>query len=422
MGTARTRGRRRFLQRTGKLLLAGMATMTGTGRSAPGSAGATSGGAPRADAATLTLFLGGDLMTGRGIDQILPHPGDPELQEPVARSALDYVALAERGGRPLPRPVPFAYIWGDALAEIDAMRPDARIVNLETAVTARGERWPGKGIHYRMQPGNVRCLTAAGIDCCVLANNHVLDWGHEGLADTLAAVRGAGMSTAGAGPDAAAAAAPAVIDVPRKGRVLVFACATAGSGVPSDWAATRERAGVNLLPDLSPRQVDAIARRVRDHKRSGDLAVFSVHWSGNWGYEISRAQREFAHRLVDVAGIDVVHGHSSHHVKGIEVHRGRPILYGCGDLLDDYEGIAGYEDFRGELGLMYFPAFDRASGRLLRLSLAPTRIARFRVNRAADADVAWLMATLNREGRALGTRVGRRPDDTLALIWDDAGA
>ena len=113
---------------------------------------------------TVTLFLAGDVMTGRGIDQILPRPGDPRLFEPYVSSALEYVALAERESGPLPRPVGFSYIWGDALAELGRVAPDARIVNLETAVTTSDDAWPGKGIHYRMNPANLPCLTAAGLD------------------------------------------------------------------------------------------------------------------------------------------------------------------------------------------------------------------------------------------------------------------
>jgi poly-gamma-glutamate capsule biosynthesis protein CapA/YwtB (metallophosphatase superfamily) len=367
------------------------------------------------DNGTLKLFLCGDVMTGRGIDQVLPHPVKPVLHEPYVRSAQQYVDLAERASGPISRPADFRYIWGDALAVLERLRPDARIVNLETSVTSSDDHWPGKGVHYRMHPMNVGCLTAAGIDCCVLANNHVMDWGRFGLLETLATLNAAGMRTADAGRDAGEAAAPALIDVAGRARVLVFAGGMPGSGIPGGWAATGVRAGVNLLETPSPRNVDAIARRVRAVKRGGDIAVFSIHWGGNWGYEITVAERDFAHRLVDIAGIDVVHGHSSHHVKGIEVYRDKPILYGCGDFIDDYEGIGGQEPYRAELGLMYFPAFDLANGKLSQLELAPTRIRRFCLNRADAGEVAWLMHTIDREGRKLGTRVERRPDETLAL-------
>src|SRR3970282_521916 len=123
---------------------------------------------------------------------------------------------------PIPRGANPAYIWGEALAILCEERPDARIANLETAVTTSLER-AAKGINYRMNPANAACLAAARIDCCVLANNHVLDWGAPGLEETLDTLHGAGIRTAGAGRSAAEAAAPAILDAPAGGRVLVFA-------------------------------------------------------------------------------------------------------------------------------------------------------------------------------------------------------
>jgi poly-gamma-glutamate synthesis protein (capsule biosynthesis protein) len=365
----------------------------------------------------VTLFLCGDVMTGRGIDQILPHPGKPHLYEPYMRSALGYVELAERATGPIHRPVDFSYIWGDALAELDRVRPDARIINLETAVTDAEDAWPGKGIHYRMHPANAPCLSAAGTDCCVLANNHVLDWGYRGLADTLGALRGAGIRTAGAGRDAAEAAAPAVIELPDKGRVLVFAFGMESAGVPREWAAGRDRAGVSFLADLSAGSVEGIAAQVGAAKQAGDLVVASIHWGSNWGYDVPRSQREFARRLIESAGVDLVHGHSSHHPRGLEVYRERLILHGCGDFLNDYEGISGHEAFRSDLALMYLPTLDAATGRLAGLVMKPTQIRHFRVNRAAEADAHWIERMLNREGAKLGTRVARRGEATLELIW-----
>ena len=365
----------------------------------------------------VTLFLCGDVMTGRGIDQILEHPSKPQLHESYAHSALAYVEIAERATGPIERPVKPDYIWGDALAELERVRPDARIINLETAVTTAEDAWPGKGIHYRMHPANASCLTAARIDCCVLANNHVLDWGYRGLVETLDTLRAAGIRAVGAGRDATEAAAPATIELPDGNRVLVFAFGMASAGVPDDWAAAAGRAGVNLLPDLSGQAAERIARQVRAVQRSGDLIVVSIHWGSNWGYAVPKAQREFAHRLIDTAGVDVVHGHSSHHPKGIEVHRDRLVLYGCGDFLNDYEGIAGHASYRSELALMYFPTVDAATGKLTRLLLTPTRLRHFRVNRARGDEARWLERMLNREGRALGTSVDLLPDETLALRW-----
>lgn len=367
----------------------------------------------------ITLFLCGDVMTGRGIDQILPHPARPHLFEPYMRSAVGYVELAEEANGPIRRPVDFAYVWGDALEALRRLGPDLRIVNLETAVTASEDAWPNKGIHYRMHPANLPCLSSATIDCCVLANNHVMDWGYKGLAETLDSLHRAGIATAGAGRDATEAAAPAVLDVPGKGRVMVFAWGMEDSGVPREWVALADRPGVNVLPDLTARSVEAIGRQVAAAKRPGDLVVASLHWGGNWGFDVSAQHRDFAHSLIDTARVDVVHGHSSHHVKGIEVYRDKPILYGCGDFLNDYEGISGYEQYRGDLALMYFPALEE--GRLTDFAMTPTQTRRLRANAASEVGVRWLMETLNREGRPFGTQVLRLGQHDLQLHWGNPG-
>ena len=364
-------------------------------------------------AAVATLFLCGDLMTGRGIDQILPHPADPRLFEAFVQDARRYVELAEVANGPVDRRRPWDAVWGEALGELRRRRPAVRIVNLETAVTAGGEPWP-KGINYRMHPDNLPLLTEAGVDCCVLANNHVLDWGRAGLEDTLGALDAAGIVTAGAGADAAAAWQPAVLGLAGR-RLLVFAAATGDSGVPPEGAAGARRAGVNRLPDLSDETLVAVAAQIRRWRRPGDRVLFSVHWGGNWGFDIPDAQRRFARGLVDVAGVDLVHGHSSHHVKGLECHAGRLILYGCGDLLNDYEGIGGHEAFRGELGLMYFPELDPATGRLRRLEMVPTRLRRLRLELARGADRDWLLETLGRECRRLGGEIEPGPGGSIVL-------
>jgi poly-gamma-glutamate synthesis protein (capsule biosynthesis protein) len=367
------------------------------------------------DAQTITLFLCGDVMTGRGIDQVLPYPGNPRIHEPYMTSAKGYVQLAEEVNGPIPKPVDFAYIWGCALEELRRTNPHVRIINLETAVTSSPEFWAGKGINYRMRPQNIPCISAAKIDCCILANNHVLDWGYTGLTETLTTLNGANLKTAGAGRNLSEAEAPAIIEVAGKGRVLVFGFGDESSGIPWLWGARSNRPGVNLLPDLSEDTVRRIAKRISGLKQKGDWVVASIHWGGNWGYEISSAQREFAHRLIDQAQVDVVHGHSSHHPKGVEVYQGKPVLFGCGDFLNDYEGISGYEEFRGDLALMYFVTLDLATGKLVSLTMTPMQIRRFRLNYAHPDDVRWLQQVMDRESRTLGTRIELANEYRLAL-------
>lgn len=361
----------------------------------------------------LTFFLSGDVMTGRGIDQVLEHPAQPFLYERWAKSAVDYVALAEEANGPIPRRVGPDYVWGDALAILDDREPDARIINLETAVTADGEPWPGKGIHYRMSPANAGVVSAAHIDCCVLANNHVLDWSYPGLEDTLEAVAEQGALAVGAGRDAAAAESPVVLDT-RRGRVVVVAAGTDSSGVDHAWAAGPHSPGV-AMTDLSPDDVDQIAFRVDDVARPGDVVVASIHWGANWGYQVPALHRRFAHALIDRAGVDVVHGHSSHHALAIEVYRGRLILYGCGDLVNDYEGISGHEIYRPDLGILYLVRVDSEDG-LRNVELIPMRMRRFRLESASSEERDWVREKLTSEGQSLGT-ILETSGDTLTLRW-----
>ena len=355
------------------------------------------------------VFLGGDVMTGRGIDQALAHPSSPELYESFVRDARDYLRLAEGANGAVPAPVTPAYVWGDALAELDRAAPVARIVNLETAVTTGNRPWPRKGIHYRMHPANVDCLTAARLDCCVLANNHVMDWGRDGLADTLATLRRAGVRTAGAGPDADTARAPAVLPLPGGGRVLVFAVATESSGVPADWSAGEHQPGIALLREPGAAAAEELATRVAAHRRDGDLVVVSIHWGGNWGCRIPHAHREFAHRLIDLRGADLVHGHSSHHPLPAEVHRDRLILYGCGDLVNDYEGIGEHDGLRSDLGCLWFATLARGTGALRRLRIVPMQLRRLRLGPADPQARRWLEDLLRLEGRAFGMRLRGEP-------------
>ncbi|CAM5373385.1 hypothetical protein SLAVM298S_01341 [Streptomyces lavendulae subsp. lavendulae] len=174
-----------------------------------------------------------------------------------------------------------------------------------------------------MNPANLPCLAAARPDVCVLANNHVLDFGRAGLAETLDSLRAAGLRTAGAGGDAAEAWRPARVtqrpppsrrgSASRHGpRLLVFSVGLPSRGIPLDWAATADRSGIALASASSPATAAGLVARVRGARRAGDLVAVSIHWGSNWGYRVPPEHVRFAHALVD-GGADLVHGHSSHH-------------------------------------------------------------------------------------------------------------
>ncbi|MDX1622261.1 MAG: CapA family protein, partial [Nitriliruptorales bacterium] len=199
------------------------------------------------------------------------------------------------------------------------------------------------------------------------------------------------------------------------GRVVVFAVGMASSGVPHGWAAEAGDPGVAFLPDASDVAAAELANDIHDVTDDGDIVVVSIHWGSNWGYEVPSAQVRFAHALVETGVVDVVHGHSSHHPRPIEVHRDRLILYGCGDLINDYEGIRGHERYRDDLRLLYLPTVDRASGALRELRVVPMQARRMRLEHASSQDRRWLRGTLDRVSQDLGTSLELAGDGDLAI-------
>jgi poly-gamma-glutamate capsule biosynthesis protein CapA/YwtB (metallophosphatase superfamily) len=364
---------------------------------------------------TLTLFLSGDVMLGRGVDQILSHPGNPALYERSVHDARIYVDLATEVNGSIPHPVDWSWPWGDAVELLEFADCGARIINLETSITTSDDPAPGKAVHYRMSPRNAQAVAVIRPDACILANNHVLDFGRRGLLETLEVLSESGLAAAGAGRSLAEAQAPVIIPIAATGgRLLVFAFGSPSSGIPNEWAATDRTPGVHLVPTLNDAAADALCRQMRQVQQPGDITVVSVHWGGNWGYRVPADQVRFAHRLID-SGVHLVHGHSSHHPRPLEVYRGKLILYGCGDLVDDYEGIRSHDQYRPDLRLLYLPRLNSTSGELVELSMAPLQARQMRLHRASHRDARWLSTVLHRISRHFGSRIDLGSDGLLTL-------
>jgi len=232
----------------------------------------------------------------------------------------------------------------------------------------------------------------------------VLDWGRAGLLETLTALQKLNIKTTGAGRDDREACAPAMLNL-ADARLLIFAFGSTSSGIPLEWAATPDAPGVNLLPDLGEASALRVANQIMALRRPGDLIAVSIHWGSNWGYHVPDEQKTFARALIDKAGVSIVHGHSSHHPRAIEIYRDRLILYGCGDFLNDYEGIRGYERYRDDLALMYFADLDPTTGILHALKPIPLRIKNFRLSIPSWQDVEWIQRTLDEQCQQFGTRI-----------------
>ncbi|MFR9749622.1 CapA family protein [Nocardia sp. 004] len=365
-----------------------------------------------------TVLLGGDVMLGRGVDRILPHPGNPALREQYADDAQIYVELAERAYGPFARPVDFRWPWGDVLPLLARIRPEVRLLNLETSITADGAFAPGKGVHYRMNPANLPVLTAIAPVSCALANNHVLDFGIPGLIDTLEALDTADIGHAGAGRNLDEAKTPVTVELENGRRVVIVSVAVGSSGVPEAWAARRDRPGLWRVGDTPTASAAAeVAAHLLTYTHRDDVAIVSVHWGPNWGYGVARSEIQFAHGLID-AGVDLVHGHSAHHPRPIEIYRGKPILYGCGDVIDDYEGIRGHERYRTDLHLLYLVSVDLG---VVQVRLVPLRIRHMCLEWASPSESRWLCDTIEYISRGFGTRVMLRPEDLPMIIAPTRG-
>jgi poly-gamma-glutamate synthesis protein (capsule biosynthesis protein) len=264
----------------------------------------------------LTLVFAGDVMLGRQVNESL-DPGNP--------------------ARP----------WGDVLPLMKA--GDLTFVNLECALTERAERWTDgsyKPFYFRADPGAVATLVAAGVDCVSVANNHIADYGLGGLRDTLAVLDRAGIANAGAGLDRWSAREPAQLAVDDfRVRVVAFA------DYPAEWNAGPTSPGMNYTPvSLAPEEFSEVTHQLALARERADLVVFSIHWGPNMRAWPTPEFRAFAHAVID-AGADVFWGHSAHVPQGVEFHRGRPILYDTGDLLDDY---AVDPHLRNDLSALFF--------------------------------------------------------------------
>lgn len=278
---------------------------------------------------------------------------------------------------------------------------DLVVANLECAITTHPVAWTRtpKVFHFRAPPEAVEVLHAAGVRLVSLANNHVLDYEIEGLLDTLRHLDGAGIVRAGAGRDHEEAARPAVVEA--AGRSVAMIAATDNE---PGWAATGGRPGVQWLrcDPGEERSLAAIERGVAAARAQGaELVILSLHWGPNMVPRPSTAFREFARAVIE-RGVDVLHGHSAHIVQGVGVHRGRPILYDAGDVLDDY---AVDPVLRNDQSLVFVVEIDAEGPR--ELTMIPIRLRYASVGLAEGRDLEEIRARIVARSSELGTRVER---------------
>jgi len=335
---------------------------------------------------TRRAVLGAAALSSAGCLDVLGRSNDPECPATAGGDAdarLGFVGdvMLGRGVDERWADGPPAGIWGTMLDRVRAL--DGLFLNLECCLSGRGSPREGRTYHFRADPAwAVPALRAGNATWASLANNHVLDFGPDAFSDTLAALSAGGIGHAGAGPDLEAALEPSVVEVGGiEVAVVAFTDRSPSYGAGPDSHGT---AFVRIDPGTprTRRLVDAALERVRG--ADPGLVVASLHWGPNWEVRPSRSQRRFARSLVD-RGVDLVHGHSAHVIQGVEVYRGRPILYDCGDFVDDY---AVKPDLNNDRSFLFELAV--ADGDLSTLRLVPVEIEREAATRADGSAARWL--------------------------------
>lgn len=343
------------------------------------------------------------------LDMCLKHPsGGQDL-------SLDEIRKLNENGQ---------YLWGDYQKLIINPPPDVRVLNLETAVTKSIHNkdvpmW--KGIRYHFHTDNVEramgayARVAHGVEggapspvVLSYANNHCMDYGRTAFdAESLPALsKSDDFRITGCGKDFSEASKPAVVQCKEKGTTVeVFAFSTGCSGTPEEWHASENRSGLVGLPGLynkaSLERAFSIAKEVLTDS-SGSMSssprhvrIVSIHWGPNWamkgeGEDSLVTRQAFAHRLIDECNVDLIYGHSSHHVRGIELYNGKLILYGTGDLINDYEGFENLGEERYiTLGGIFVADLDADSGFFRQLRVVPMYMNRLRLERYKKSSGLW---------------------------------
>lgn len=316
---------------------------------------------------TVKIALTGDVMLGRLVDQ--------------------YV-IQNRSVRP-------AALWGDVLPIM--LAADCRLINLECVISGQGEEWhpTTKEFHFRARPRALEFLQAARIDGVTLANNHILDFGPEALLDCLTLLDRTGIKRTGAGATMKEALLPASFGL-SQGRVAVVAL----TDNEPDWEATGTKPGVNYVAYHDRGLVEPYRSRtvqmLSSARRQADLVIVSAHIGPNWGAP-SRAMQALAHELLDM-GADIYWGHSNHTPQGIELYKGKAVLYSTGDFVDDYMVD---KDERNDLSFLFVLEVEK--NRIGRIALHPVRIEDLGVRLANEQEWQFLKRTMQAKCRAFGT-------------------
>lgn len=378
-------------------------------------------------------FNGGDNMLGRGVQLSLPNrtPGEELVKDSM--EAIYYAQIAlNHGNKDLSlaqirtlNKESASYLWGDQI-NIKPL-PDLTIMNLETSLTNTINNLdvPFKGINYHLNIENFK-LALKGLQKhkvrtgipknqnkvgIVFSNNHVLDFGRMAFEnETLPFISQFNNSEhkfIGAGSDFENASEPCSFEIDDLS-VQVFAVSCMCSGTPPDWLAldrqdwttdSTSRSGIVVIPPIDSPYIDQayniISGIIKKHAtNSNGVRVLSIHWGPNWAYRSGPDNQKYrqmlAHKLIDNNLVDVIYGHSSHHIRGFEKYKDKLIIYGAGDFINDYEGFENRGDeVYDKSGGIIIVDLNAEKAILAELRIVPMFMDRLQLKRLQNDSNVW---------------------------------
>ena len=358
----------------------------------------------------LTIFLCGDVMLGRAVDQIFQFKTDPRLYETVNNDAKQYLPLKMLRYAKKNHYVGYDYIWGPLLKSPFYTNADLKIINLETSIT-HSQKPELKAVLYKMHPQNIETIKVANIDYCNMANNHVKDWGLDGLLETLNILKKNKINYGGIGKNLFEAQQPTCFHINNR-KIFIFSIAEPGSGTPLEWKATHQNPGVNMIDIDDLTQILKFVDLIKKTTNNDDFIIVSIHWGSNWGWTIEDKYRNFAHHLIDYANVDLIHGHSSHHFRPIEMYKNKLIFYGCGDLINDYETINNpiHEQFKPHISLTYYPTYNNDK-QIVKLIIIPFTIKNLQLTYLQPSEQTKVIDLLNKICQNYGLSFTPTPEE-----------
>jgi poly-gamma-glutamate synthesis protein (capsule biosynthesis protein) len=287
----------------------------------------------------------------------------------------------------------YTYVWCDILQMM--READLSLINLECVIASKGTEWSRtwKPFHFRAGLEAIEVLKSASIDHVSLANNHTLDYEVDALVEMLQLLDDNKIRYSGAGRNLQEAMAPAILEA-KKINVGIVSL----TDNEPEWEASVNSPGVNFMPiTLENHYEERLKICIEAANKDADIVVVSCHVGPHFREAPSSDYINFAHHIIDL-GADIYWGHSNHTPQGIEIYKGKVIMYDCGDFIDDY-AVDPY--FRNDLSFIFFVYLNRE--RIYSVQLVPVKISDFRTCTATPWDADFAINRMVNKCTVLGT-------------------